>query len=172
MTPASMPPVCILDQKFLLIPLSLPSIHIFPFLIDKNSSLPPLSHWSTFLCPISHWPTFLSAPALSLVNVPLHRRSHWSTFICPSFSLANIPLCPLLLINVAPSVPDLDPNPDPDPPDPHVFWPPGSGSTSQRYGSGSGSGSRSFYHHAKIIRKILNPTILWLFLTFYLWKIM
>ncbi len=50
------------------------------------------------------------------------------------------------------------------------FWPPGSGSTSQRYGSGYGSGP--FYDHAKIIRKILNPTILWLFLTFYLWKIM
>jgi hypothetical protein len=46
--------------------------------------------------------------------------------------------------------------PDPDPPDPRVFWPLGSGSTSQRYGSESGS----FYHHAKIIRKILNPTIL------------
>jgi hypothetical protein len=38
------------------------------------------------------------------------------------------------------------------------FLPPGSGSTSQRYGSGSGS----FYHHAKIIRKILNLAILWL----------
>jgi hypothetical protein len=37
------------------------------------------------------------------------------------------------------------PDPNPDPPDPHVFWPPGSG---------------SFYHHAKIIRKILNPTLL------------
>jgi hypothetical protein len=35
--------------------------------------------------------------------------------------------------------------PDPDPPDPRVFLPPGSG---------------SFYHHAKLIRKILNPTIL------------
>jgi len=46
--------------------------------------------------------------------------------------------------------------PDPDPRDPRVFWPPGSGSTSQRYGSGSGS----FYHHAKIIRKTLNSTIL------------
>ncbi len=54
------------------------------------------------------------------------------------------------------------PNPDSDPPDPRVFWPPGSGSTSQRYGSGSGIGSGSFYHHAKIIRKILNPTILYL----------
>ncbi len=41
-------------------------------------------------------------------------------------------------------------------PDPRVFWPPWSGSTSQRYGSDSGSGS--FYHHAKIIRKTLNPT--------------
>ncbi len=54
----------------------------------------------------------------------------------------------------------------------HVFfWPPGSGSgsTSQRYGFGSGSGS--FCHHAKIKRKTLNPTILLLFLTFYLWKI-
>jgi hypothetical protein len=39
-------------------------------------------------------------------------------------------------------------------PNPHVFKPPGSGSTSQRYGSGS------FYHHAKIVRKTLIPTIL------------
>jgi hypothetical protein len=47
-------------------------------------------------------------------------------------------------------------DPDPDPPDPHVFGPlgSGSGSTSQRYGSGS------FYHHAKIVRKTLIPTIL------------
>jgi hypothetical protein len=65
------------------------------------------------------------------------------------------------------SVADPDPNPDPDPPDPHVFGPPGSvsGSTSQRYGSGSrsrscsGSGSGSFYHHGKIVRKTLIPTI-------------
>jgi hypothetical protein len=48
------------------------------------------------------------------------------------------------------------PDPDPDPTDPRVFWPSESGSTSQRYGSGSGS----FYHHAKIIRKTLNSTIL------------
>ncbi len=65
---------------------------------------------------------------------------------------------------------------DPDPPDQHIFGPPGSGSgsTNQRYGSGSvsGFGSGSFYHHAKIIRKTLNPTILWLFLTFNLWKMM
>ncbi len=56
-----------------------------------------------------------------------------------------------------------DPNPDPDP---HVFGPPGSGSISQRYGSGfgSGSGSGSFYHHAKIVRKTLIPTI---FVTFF-----
>ncbi len=56
---------------------------------------------------------------------------------------------------------------DPDP-DPHVFGPlgSGSGSTSQRYGSGT------FYHHAKIGRKTLIPTILWLFLTFYLEKMM
>ncbi len=60
------------------------------------------------------------------------------------------------------SVADPDPNPDPDPPDPHVFGPPGSGSTSQRGGPGScsGSGSGSFYHHAKIVRKTLVPTIL------------
>ncbi len=37
--------------------------------------------------------------------------------------------------------------------------------TSQRDGSGS------FYHHAKIVRKTLIPTITWPFLTFYLWKI-
>jgi hypothetical protein len=48
--------------------------------------------------------------------------------------------------------PNPDPNPDLDPPDPHVFGPPGSGSTNQRYGS--------FYHHAKIVRKTLIPTIL------------
>jgi hypothetical protein len=50
----------------------------------------------------------------------------------------------------------------PDPPDPHVFGPPGSGSgsISQMYGSGSCSGSGSFYHHAKIVRKTLIPTIL------------
>jgi hypothetical protein len=76
------------------------------------------------------------------------------------------------------SVADPDPNPDPDPPDPRVFGPPGSGSgsTSQRYGSGSGScsgsGSGSFYHHAKIVRQTLIPTILWLFSNFYLWKMM
>ncbi len=40
-------------------------------------------------------------------------------------------------------------------PDPHVFEPPGSG---------------SFYHHAKMVRKTLIPTILWLFLTVYLCK--
>ncbi len=63
-------------------------------------------------------------------------------------------------------------------PDPHVFGPPGSGSgsTSQRYGSGSGScsgsGSGSFCHHAKTVRKTLIPTILRLFLTFCLWKMM
>ncbi len=50
--------------------------------------------------------------------------------------------------------------PDPDPPDPHVFGPPGSESVSKRSGSGSGS----FYHHAKIVRKTLVPTILWLFI--------
>ncbi len=31
---------------------------------------------------------------------------------------------------------------------------------------------RTFCHHAKIVRKTLIRTILWLFLTFYLWKIM
>ncbi len=60
------------------------------------------------------------------------------------------------------SVADPDPNPDPDTPDPHVFGPPGSGSNSQLYGSGSGScsGSGSFYHHTKIVRETLIPTIL------------
>ncbi len=62
-------------------------------------------------------------------------------------------------VKVKTSVADSDP-------DPHVFGPPGSGSTSQRYRSGSysRSGSGSFYHHAKIVRKTLIPTILWLFL--------
>ncbi len=53
----------------------------------------------------------------------------------------------------------------------HMFFgPPGSGSVSisQRYGSGSGS----FYQHAKIVRKTLIPTALWLlfdFLSFWKW---
>ncbi len=59
----------------------------------------------------------------------------------------------------------LDSVADPDP-DPHVFGPHGSGYISQRYGSGSDSGSGSFYHHAKIVRKTLIPTILWLFFDF------
>jgi len=59
------------------------------------------------------------------------------------------------------SVADPDSNPDPDPPDPHVFGPP-SGSISQRYGSGSGS----FYHQAKIVRKTVDPTALWLLFDF------
>jgi hypothetical protein len=48
--------------------------------------------------------------------------------------------------------------PDPDP-EPHVFGPPGSGSGSTSQGYGSGSGSGSFYHHAKIVRKPLIPSI-------------
>jgi hypothetical protein len=49
-------------------------------------------------------------------------------------------------------------------PDPYVFGPPGSGFISQRFGSGSGSGS--FYHQAKIVRKSLVPTALWLLFDF------
>ncbi len=43
-------------------------------------------------------------------------------------------------------------------PDPHVFGPPGSGSISQRSGS--------FYHQAKIVRKTLISTVLWLLFDF------
>jgi hypothetical protein len=42
-------------------------------------------------------------------------------------------------------VADTDPNPDP-----YVFGP---------LGSGSDSGSGTFYHHAKILRKTLIPTV-------------
>jgi hypothetical protein len=76
------------------------------------------------------------------------------------FGLKGFSVCVLIKTSVA------DPDPDLDPPDPHVFGPSrsGSGSTSQRYGSGPGScsgyGSGSFYHHAKIVRKTLIPTIL------------
>ncbi len=50
----------------------------------------------------------------------------------------------------------------PDPSDPYVFGSPrsGAGSVSQRYGSGF------FYHQAKIIRKTLIPTVLWLLFDF------
>ncbi len=47
-------------------------------------------------------------------------------------------------------------------PDPHVFGPHGSGSISQRYGSGPGY----FCQLAKIVRKTLIPTVLWLLLDF------
>jgi hypothetical protein len=53
----------------------------------------------------------------------------------------------VLQIGIKTSVEDIDPNPEADPPDPHVFEPPG-------------FGSRYFYHHAKIVRKTLIPTIL------------
>jgi hypothetical protein len=59
-------------------------------------------------------------------------------------------LCCVIFSPICTSVAD----PDLDPTDPHVFGPPGSGSVSQRYVSGS------FYHHAKIVRKTLIPTIL------------
>ncbi len=53
-------------------------------------------------------------------------------------------------------------DPDPNPPDPHVLGPPwsGSGSISQRYVSGF------FYHKAKIVRKTLIFTVLWLLFDF------
>ncbi len=43
-------------------------------------------------------------------------------------------------------------------------------SISTRYGSGSGSGSGLFYHQAKIVRKTLILSVLWLLYAFYLWK--
>ncbi len=49
-----------------------------------------------------------------------------------------------------------------DDPDPYVFGPPGSESVSTRSRSGSGS----FYHQAKIVRKTLIPTVLWLLYDF------
>ncbi len=55
--------------------------------------------------------------------------------------------CNVYVSNVPASVAVPDPNPDLHPPDPHVFGP-------------LGSGSGSFYHHAKIVRKTLIPTIL------------
>ncbi len=53
-------------------------------------------------------------------------------------------------------------DPDPDSSYLYVFGPPGSGSISQRCGSGSGS----FYYRAKIERKTLIPTALWLLFDF------
>jgi hypothetical protein len=43
--------------------------------------------------------------------------------------------------------------------EPDIFWPPGSESISQRWYN-SGYGSRSFYHQAKLVKKILIPTVL------------
>ncbi len=53
-------------------------------------------------------------------------------------------------------------------PDPYVFRPPGSISPGSGYGSGSesGSGSGSLYHQAKIVRKTLIYTVLWLLYDF------
>ncbi len=49
-------------------------------------------------------------------------------------------------------------------PDPYNFGPPGSESISQRCGSGS------FYHQARIVRKTLIPTVLWLFIDFFIFE--
>ncbi len=71
-----------------------------------------------------------------------------------AFSTAFVVPCLTTLVSQVGKLKSSVADPDPDPPDPHVFGP--SGSISQRYGSGSGS----FYHHAKIVRKTLMPTIL------------
>ncbi len=55
---------------------------------------------------------------------------------------------------------------DPDPSDPYVFGPPRSGSESVSQRHGSRPGSLSFYHQAKIVRKPLIPTVLWLLFDF------
>ncbi len=100
---------------------------------------------------------FIFVP-VSCLTVPLSfilhgcKRHHWKmkVLLAEQFLCISSLIVPLIL-NVCNSVPDT-----------RVFWPPGSGSTSQRYGSGSGSvsGSGSFYNHAKIVRKTLNPAIL------------
>ncbi len=116
-----------------------------------------------------------SRRVLSWITRHFTQQSRWLTSTSPRnrwvvpvrYSFINnkwVCLTEFILIMMLTSVAD------PDPPDPRVFGPPGSGSgsTSQRYGSGSGS----FYHHAKIVRKTLIPTVLRLFLNFYLWKMM
>ncbi len=115
-------------------------------------------------CYFRHWPSRRQQILLILLfegiftsffNDKKYKRSHKTVGI----KILDLDPDPYLWLSVA----DPDPNPDP-----HVFGPPGSGSgsTSQRYGSGSCSGSGSFYNHAKIVRKTLIPTILWLFLNF------
>ncbi len=126
------------------------------------------SWWFRCWCSWCCWPTSWTTRSRSPTLPPPPPSSS------PSSPFSSLPLVPeevsLEFFTPCSSVAD----PNPDPPDPHVFGPPGSGSTtaSQRYGSGSGSCSGSFYHHAKIVRKTWIPTILWLFLTFYLWKMM
>ncbi len=117
--------------------------------VQKRGFIFVVSWWKMYKCALAN----LRKKNFRICNIRM--RSRVCGFaICGQTRFACLPF----------SVPD----PNPDPPDPHVFGPPGSGSTSQRYGSGSGS----FYHHAKILRITLIPTILWLFLTFYLWKMM
>jgi hypothetical protein len=60
-------------------------------------------------------------------------------YMCFTYDIGHVTARGLAAGTVETSVAD----PNPDPPDPHVFGPPG-----------------SFYHHAKIVRKILIPTIL------------
>ncbi len=129
-------------------------------LVNSRPEIDVVSRWiSIYLRPVSDW-------TLSIDKVLLRFRDHEvsprAALLVPYQTLLQNPEIPI--ISVA--------DPNPDPPNPHVFGPPGSGSTSQGYGSGSGScsgsGSGSFYHHAKIVRKTLLPTILGLLLTFYI----
>jgi hypothetical protein len=67
------------------------------------------------------------------------------------------------------SVPD--PDPDPDPPDPLVLCLPDTDSDPLVRGMDPDPDTGNFYHQAKIVKKTLIPTVLWLLLDFLPLKI-
>jgi hypothetical protein len=115
--------------------------------VKCEQSLVYIWHRSALL-PGSGWNNCCGSEGLvsSAPNDCLSRQSSLIISIVDTDDISRRPR----LVRVWHSVPD---------PDPHVFGPPG-------------SGSGYFYHHAKIVIKILIPTTLWLFLTSYIRKIM
>jgi hypothetical protein len=112
-------------------------------------------NWKNYYLPLRHQDleAVLAQLQLQVWNVVGYRT------VCAALKTC---MCTVYKKNDLTTVADPDPNPDPS--YPYVFGPlgSGSGSISQRYWSRSGS----FYHQAKIVRKILIPTVVRLLFNF------
>ncbi len=107
----------------------------------------------------------LVLPGILLLLLVRHRRAERNFLLNGPFSfhakIRNFEFA--FCLKMAKSVTQDTSVADADPSDLYVFGPPGSETNSEYR---SGSGARSFYHQAKIVRKRLIPTVLWLL--FYL----